>query len=160
MTFNRKNFLLQSKVAEDLYRLVEKLPIEDFHCHLSPQEIFEDNPFENAVQVWLGGDHYKWRLMRANGVSERLITGDATPEEKFEAWAKTLAKAFGNPLYHWSHLELKQVFGIDEYVTPDNWKMIYDRMNQTIAEEELSPRKLIKRANVEFIGTTESKKID
>ena len=100
MTFNRKNFLLQSKVAEDLYRLVEKLPIEDFHCHLSPQEIFEDNPFENAVQVWLGGDHYKWRLMRANGVNERLITGDATPEEKFEAWAKTLAKAFGNPLYH------------------------------------------------------------
>ena len=75
MTFNRKNFLLQSKVAEDLYRLVEKLPIEDFHCHLSPQEIFEDNPFENAVQVWLGGDHYKWRLMRANGVNERLITG-------------------------------------------------------------------------------------
>lgn len=156
MTFNRKNFLLQSKVAEDLYRVVEHLPIEDFHCHLSPQEIFEDKPFENAVQVWLGGDHYKWRLMRANGVSERLITGDATPEEKFEAWAKTLAKAFGNPLYHWSHLELKQVFGIDDYVTPDNWKEIYDRMNQTIAEEQLSPRKLIKRANVEFIGTTDN----
>ena len=155
MTFNRKKFLLQSKVAEDLYRVVEHLPIEDFHCHLSPQEIFEDKPFENAVQVWLGGDHYKWRLMRANGVSERLITGDATPEEKFEAWAKTLAKAFGNPLYHWSHLELKQVFGIDDYVTPDNWKEIYDRMNQTIAEEQLSPRKLIKRANVEFIGTTD-----
>lgn len=155
MTFNRKNFLLQSKVAEDLYRVVEHLPIEDFHCHLSPQEIFEDKPFENAVQVWLGGDHYKWRLMRANGVSERLITGDATPEEKFEAWAKTLAKAFGNPLYHWSHLELKQVFGIDDYVTPDNWKMIYDRMNQTIEEEQLSPRKLIKCANVEFIGTTD-----
>ena len=74
MTFNRKNFLLQSKVAEDLYRVVEHLPIEDFHCHLSPQEIFEDNPFENAVQVWLGGDHYKWRLMRANGVNERFIT--------------------------------------------------------------------------------------
>lgn len=156
MSFNQNNFLLQSEISQNLYAKIATLPIEDFHCHLSPKEIYEDKPFENVVQVWLGGDHYKWRLMRANGVKEELITGNASPKEKFEAWAKTLAKAFGNPLYHWSHLELKQVFGINEYVTFDNWESIYDQMNTYIENEKLSPRKLISRANVKFIGTTDN----
>lgn len=156
MSFNQANFLLQSSTAEKLYDTIKEMPIVDYHCHLSPQEIYEDKQFENALTVWLGGDHYKWRLMRANGVPERLITGDGTPEEKFEAWAKTLAHAFGNPLYHWSHLELKQIFGIEEYVTEDNWKSIYDKMNAVIEEEHLSPRKMMERAHVAFVGTTDS----
>lgn len=155
MKFNQENFLLQSKTAEKLYEVIREIPIFDYHCHLSPQEIYEDRQFENAVSVWLGGDHYKWRLMRANGVSERLITGDAPAIEKFEAWAKTLAHAFGNPLYHWSHLELRQIFGIQEYVTEENWLSIYQEMNRVIEEQHLSPRKMMKLANVAFVGTTD-----
>lgn len=155
MKFNQENFLLQSTTAENLYKIICDTPIFDYHCHLSPQEIYEDQQFENAVTVWLGGDHYKWRLMRANGVSERLITGDAPAVEKFEAWAKTLAHAFGNPLYHWSHLELRQIFGITEYVTEENWLNIYQEMNRVIEEEHLSPRKMMERANVAFVGTTD-----
>lgn len=155
MKFNQDNFLLQSTTAEKLYNAIHEMPIFDYHCHLSPQEIYEDCQFENAVTVWLGGDHYKWRLMRANGVSERLITGDAPAVEKFEAWAKTLAHAFGNPLYHWSHRELRQIFGITEYVTEENWFSIYQEMNRVIEEQQLSPRKMMKLAHVAFVGTTD-----
>ena len=109
--FMDKDFLLKSETAQHLYHdFAEPLPIIDYHCHLNPQEIFEDRQFENITQVWLGGDHYKWRLMRSAGVEERYITGDATDREKFQKWAETIGLAIGNPLYHWSHLELRNYF--------------------------------------------------
>lgn len=156
MAFNDDNFMLTGEASKKLYEIAKEQPIHDFHCHLDPQEIYEDKPFDDVVSVWLGGDHYKWRLMRANGVSEKYITGDASNEEKFQAWAETVSIAIGNPLYHWTHLEMKQLFGIDEVLTKDNWKDIYDRMNAYIEENELSPRKLIKQSNVRFIGTTDA----
>lgn len=105
--FLDKNFLLTNEPAKELYPYAAKMPIFDYHCHLDPKEIYENKPFDNIVSVWLGGDHYKWRLMRANGIPERLVTGDGESKEKFEAWANTLSKAFGNALYHWSHLEMQ-----------------------------------------------------
>lgn len=155
MKFNTDQFLLNSDTACSFYDILKEQPIFDYHCHLDPKEIFENKPFEDIVDLWLGGDHYKWRLMRANGVSERLITGDAPKKEKFKAWALTLSQAFGSPLYHWSHLEMRQVFGIEEHITPDNWEELYQRMNDYITKHHLSPRDLIKRADVRFIGTTD-----
>lgn len=155
MVFNDDNFMLESEAAKNLYQVAKKQPIFDFHCHLEPQEIYEDKPFDNIVSVWLGGDHYKWRLMRANGVSEKYITGDASNEEKFKAWVETVSISIGNPLYHWSHLEMRDVFGIDEVITKDNWEKLYKKMNNFIKENELSPRKLIKKSDVRFIGTTD-----
>lgn len=108
MSFNDKNFMLKNEPAKELYRKIAELPIYDFHCHLDPKEIFEDKVYEDIVDLWLGGDHYKWRLMRANGISEEEITGSASKLDKFKAWARTLERAFGNPLYHWSHLELRK----------------------------------------------------
>ena len=147
--------MLTGESSKVLYQIAKEQPIFDFHCHLDPQEIFEDKPYENIVDLWLGGDHYKWRLMRSNGVSEKYITGDGTNEEKFKAWAETVSVAIGNALYHWSHLEMRDVFGIDKVITKDNWKELYDEMNAFIKENELSPRKLIKKSNVAFIGTTD-----
>lgn len=155
MDFNTENFLLDSENARSFYDILKEQPIFDYHCHLDPKEIYDNKPFEDIVALWLGGDHYKWRLMRANGVPERLITGDASAKEKFEAWALTLSQAFGSPLYHWSHLEMRQVFGITEHITEDNWEDLYDRMNAYIKEHQLTPRELIKRADVRFIGTTD-----
>lgn len=155
MSFMDNNFLLNTESAKELYKVAEKQPISDFHCHLDPKEIFEDKPFDNIVDVWLGGDHYKWRLMRANGVAEKYITGDASNEEKFKAWAETIGKAIGNPLYHWTHLEMSRVFGIYEPLNANNWKTIYDKMNEVIKERQMSPRQLIEASNVEFIGTTD-----
>lgn len=156
MVFNDEHFMLTGKASKKLYDIAKEQPIHDFHCHLDPKEIYEDKPFDDVVSVWLGGDHYKWRLMRANGVRERYITGDASNEEKFQAWAKTVSIAIGNPLYHWTHMEMKQLFGIDDVLTKDNWKDIYDRMNAYIEENELSPRKLIEQSDVRFIGTTDA----
>ncbi|MDO4635877.1 MAG: glucuronate isomerase [Streptococcus sp.] len=155
MSFNSNAFLLMSNTAKTYYDILKEQPIFDYHCHLDSKEIYEDKVFEDIVALWLGGDHYKWRLMRANGIPEAKITGNASAKEKFEAWALTLSQAFGSPLYHWSHLEMKQIFGIDEYVTPSNWESLYERMNTYILEHQLSPKKLIKRANVKFIGTTD-----
>lgn len=156
MAFNDMNFMLNGPTAVKLYNEAAKdQPIFDYHCHLDPQEIYEDKPYDNIVDIWLGGDHYKWRLMRANGVQEKYITGDASKEEKFQAFAETVSKAFGNPLYHWSHMELKAVFGIEEAITPDNWQAIYEQANAYIQEHGVSPRQLIKDANVNFIGTTD-----
>lgn len=107
-----KDFLLSTKTASELFHeYAEKLPIIDYHCHINPREIAEDRQFGSITQVWLGGDHYKWRLMRSAGIDEKYITGDASEREKFQKWAETLAKAIGNPLYHWSHLELQRYFG-------------------------------------------------
>lgn len=155
MTFNDDNFMLENEAAKELYEVTKEQPIFDFHCHLDPEEIYEDKTFDNIVDLWLGGDHYKWRLMRANGVSEKYITGNASNEEKFKAWAETVSIAIGNPLYHWTHLEMRQVFGINDVLTKDNWKEIYEKMNNFIEENELSPRKLIEQADVRFIGTTD-----
>lgn len=155
MVFINENFMLNSQVAKDLYQEASKQPIFDYHCHLSPKEIYDDKPYLNIVDLWLAGDHYKWRAMRANGILEKNITGQASNEEKFEAWAKTVENLIGNPLYHWTHLELKRVFDIDENLNAKNWKEIYNKMNDFIVKNELSPRKLIKKANVKFIGTTD-----
>ncbi|MFC3927110.1 glucuronate isomerase [Streptococcus caprae] len=155
MTFNDSNFMLKSDAAKHLYTFAKDMPIYDFHCHLDPQAIFEDKPYENIVDLWLDGDHYKWRLMRANGIAEELITGDAPKKEKFRVWIETVSRAFGNPLYHWSHLELKTVFGIDEVIKAENWKSLYERLNSILAQGKISPRYLLELSNVRFVGTTD-----
>ena len=112
--FMGKDFLLDTDVAKEIYDKyadMGKIPVLDYHCHINPQEIYEDRQFDNIAQVWLGGDHYKWRQMRTNGIEERYITGDAPDREKFQKWAETMPKLIGNPLYHWSHLELREYCG-------------------------------------------------
>ena len=153
MSFNDKNFMLKNEPAKELYGKIVELPIYDFHCHLDPKEIFEDKVYEDIVDLWLGGDHYKWRLMRANGISEEEITGSASELDKFKAWARTLERAFGNPLYHWSHLELRRVFGVEELLTEENSERLYHQLNAYLQEHRMSPRKLIADARVTFIGT-------
>ena len=129
--FMDQDFLLSTETAKILYHeYAEKTPILDYHCHINPQEIAEDRHFDNITQVWLGGDHYKWRQMRSNGVEERYITGDATDREKFQKWAETLEKAIGNPLYHWSHLELKQYFGYEGDLNGDTAEEVWNLCNE------------------------------
>ena len=142
----RNDLFLKSDVAKNLYDAVRDLPIVDYHCHLSPKEILEDREFPDIAQIWLGGDHYKWRLMRACGVPEALITGDAEPREKFRAWATCLETAMGNPLYVWSHMELSMFFGIEDTLTAESADDIFDRANAYIKEHHLSPRKLCCKA--------------
>ncbi|MGT2666982.1 glucuronate isomerase [Streptococcus rifensis] len=155
MTFNDDNFMLKNDAAKVLYSYVKDLPIYDFHCHLDPQAIYEDKSYTNIVDLWLDGDHYKWRLMRANGVPEALITGEADKKEKFRVWIETVSRAFGNPLYHWSHLELKAIFGIDEVIKAENWESLYERLNATLATGTISPRSLLELSDVRFVGTTD-----
>lgn len=155
-TFINDEFILHSKTASVLYHnYAEKSPIFDYHCHLDPREIFENRQFNDLTEIWLGGDHYKWRLMRANGVEERYITGDADHYEKFLKWAETLPKCIGNPLYHWSHLELKRYFGVDELLTPKTAPQIWEACNQKLAENDFSVRRLIVRNNVKALCTTD-----
>ena len=157
MTFINKDFMLQNKTAKQLYHdFAESLPIFDYHCHLDPQQIAEDHKFNNVTELWLAGDHYKWRAMRAHGIPEEKITGNASSEEKFEAWAQTVESVVGNPLYHWTHLELKRYFAIDELLNSKNWKSIYDQANKAILEKGLTARTLINNSNVTFIGTTDN----
>lgn len=147
-------FLLNSPVAERLYNEYAKdLPIIDYHCHLIPQQIFEDTVFENITEVWLNGDHYKWRAMRANGVDETYITGDAAPYEKFEKWAETVPATLGNPLYHWTHLELRRYFNEERLVNSQTAPAIWENVNGQLKEK--SVRELIKQSNVEVICTTD-----
>ncbi|MBY5034972.1 glucuronate isomerase [Streptococcus gallolyticus] len=155
MAFNDEHFMLKNAAGKDLYQVAKEQPIYDFHCHLDPQAIFEDKPYENIVDLWLDGDHYKWRLMRANGVPENLITGDASKEDRFRVWAETVGRAWGNPLYHWTALELKNVFGISQVLTGQNWKEIYDRCNAVLVEKKIGPRYLLELSNVRFVGTTD-----
>ena len=129
------------------------MPIIDYHCHLDPKEIYEDRKFENITQVWLGGDHYKWRLMRSAGVAERFITGDASDREKFQKWAETISLAIGNPLYHWSHLELRNYFGYDGVLNGDTAEEVWSLCNEKL--KILSARKLIMDSNVQVICTTD-----
>ncbi len=129
-------FLLESRVASDLYhQFAEPLPIIDFHSHLAPEQLASDHRFRSITEIWLDGDHYKWRAMRANGVAERYITGDASDWERFEAWARTVPDTLRNPLYHWTHLELRRAFGIDAQLSPATSRAIFDRCNERLRED-------------------------
>lgn len=160
------DFILGNDTAKHLYHDYAKdLPIIDYHCHISPKEIYEDRRYDNIAQIWLGGmnpdgsyfgDHYKWRLMRSNGTLEEKITGDAAPYDKFLEFAKALEMAIGNPMYHWSNLELKKYFGIEEPLTPENaekiWKITTDKLQN---DPNLSVRGIIRSSNVKYVGTTD-----
>lgn len=154
--FIHDDFLLESRAARELYHgYAEGLPIIDYHCHLKPSEIAADRRWENITQIWLYGDHYKWRAMRTAGISERLCTGDATDWEKFEAYAGLMPKALRNPLYHWTHLELARYFGIDRLLGPDTARSIYEEANRVITEPDFTCRSLMKRSKVEVVCTTD-----
>lgn len=152
--FMDEDFLLNNQTAIELYHdWAEQMPIIDYHCHLSPKEIAEDKKYRNITELWLGGDHYKWRAMRSNGIDEKYITGDAPDKDKFIMWADTVAHCIGNPLYHWTHLELKRYFGIDELLSPETAETIWDKCNKRL--EQLSARELILTSNVSVICTTD-----
>lgn len=152
--FLGKNFLLKTKTAKSLYHNVSAdLPIIDYHCHINPQEIYEDRHFDSITEAWLGGDHYKWRLMRSNGVPEELVTGDGDPREKFKAYAEAVSLSIGNPLYHWSAMELKMFFGIDQPLSLKTADEIYDRANEKL--QTMGVREMIRLSNVETIVTTD-----
>ncbi len=155
MNFMDENFLLQSPTARELFNAVKDEPIIDFHNHLNPREIYEDKCFDNMTEVWLGGDHYKWRAMRANGVSESLITGDGAPFDKFLAWADTVQNLIGNPLYHWTHLELQRYFGITTPLNTDTAKQIWDTCNAKLHTKEFSVRNLLRMQKVSVLCTTD-----
>ncbi|MGM9637670.1 MAG: glucuronate isomerase [Eubacteriales bacterium] len=150
-----ERYLIHSESGRSLYREVKDLPICDYHCHLSPKEIYEDKPFDSIGRIWLSGDHYKWRLMRMNGADESLITGDADWNAKFDAYASAVELAAGNPLYHWTAMELDRYFDIHEPLTAENAARIRQTADQRIAEKRLSPRKLILSSNVRYIATTD-----
>ena len=149
------DFLLTTPTARRLYQVARSMPILDYHCHLDPKEIAQDRRFENITQVWLGGDHYKWRLMRANGVDEAYITGDAPNREKFQKWAETLELAIGNPLYHWSHLELRRYFGYEGVLNGDTAQEVWELCNQKLQEPGMSARSLIANSGVTLVCTTD-----
>lgn len=154
--FMDQDFLLESETARTLYhKYAANMPILDYHCHISPKEIAEDRRFSNITQVWLGGDHYKWRQMRSNGVAEKYITGDADDREKFQKWAETLEKAIGNPLYHWSHLELQRYFGYHGALNSDTAEEVWQLCNEKLQELGMSARNLIKNSGVTLICTTD-----
>ena len=149
------DYMLKNGVARKLYNSAKALPIVDYHCHLSPKEIYEDKPFTSIGEIWLAADHYKWRLMRTAGIDEKYITGAADFKEKFMKYCAAVEYSAGNPLYHWSHMELSQFFGIDMPITYENAEEIWERANAYIAKDEMSPRKLIEKSNVEVICTTD-----
>jgi glucuronate isomerase len=154
--FLDQEFLLESSTAKMLYHnFASKLPIIDYHCHLSADQIAEDSNFENLTQIWLYGDHYKWRAMRANGIDEKYITGNASDFEKFEKWAETVPYTLRNPLYHWTHLELQRYFDVYDILSPATAKKIYDECSAKLQSPEYSVRRLIQKMNVESIGTTD-----
>ena len=151
----KSTYLLNSKTAERIYKSVKNLPIVDYHCHLSPKEIFEDKQFSDISEMWLVADHYKWRLMRTVGIDEQYITGNTSWSEKFSNYAKAIEFAAGNPLYHWSHMELSRFFSIDKELTEESAMSIYQDANKYIKDNKLSPRKLIEQSNVVAICTTD-----
>ncbi len=156
MSFINDEFLLSNEAARHLYHeFAENEPILDFHNHLPPDEIAEDRRFSNLAEVWLEGDHYKWRAMRANGTPEELVTGNGNPKEKFLAWAATLPHALGNPLYHWTHLELKHCFEIDDLLSPENAERIWDQANERLTEPEFSACGLLEKFKVRALCTTD-----
>ena len=155
--FINEDFLLYSKSAKELYHTyAKKMPIIDYHSHLPPDQIANDVKFENITQIWLYGDHYKWRLMRAYGIDEEYITGDKSDYEKFKAWAKTIPYTIRNPIYHWSHLELKNYFGIDDRVlNPENADYIYKKCNELLQSDDFSVKNLLRKFDVKLVCTTD-----
>ena len=155
--FMDENFLLQTKTAQELYHEhAAKMPIIDYHCHLVPKMVADDHKFRSLTEIWLGGDHYKWRAMRTNGVDERFCTGaDTSDWEKFEKWAETVPYTMRNPLYHWTHLELKTAFGINKILNKDTAREIFDECNEKLAMPEYSARGMMTRYNVEAVCTTD-----
>ncbi len=164
--FMTKDFLLETETARHLYHdYAAAMPLVDYHCHLSPKEIYEDRRFSNLVEVWLGGknpdgsyagDHYKWRMMRSHGIDESYISGDKPPFERFLKLAEALEMAIGNPMYHWCHLELKMFFGVEEPLTTESAQRIWDHCNDLLRNDpDMTARGLIRKANVAFIGTTD-----
>lgn len=149
------DFLLYSETAKELYDIASREPILDFHCHLNPEDIYENKAPENIASLWLRGDHYKWRVMRAAGINEKYITGDGSWYEKFKAWAYTLRYCIGNPLYHWSHLELRRLFDIETPLTPDTADSIWREANERINNGDFRPREIIKRFRVTALFTTD-----
>lgn len=154
--FMDDDFLLETETAKLLFhKYAKNTPIIDYHCHIDAKEIAEDIRIENITQVWLGGDHYKWRLMRANGVDEKYITGDASDREKFQKWAEILPKAIGNPLYHWSHLELQRYFGYHGVLNGDTAEEVWNKCNAVLQQEDMSARGMILKSNVTHLCTTD-----
>jgi len=154
--FLDKNFLLQSHTAEKLYHeYARDLPIIDFHCHLPPEDIAVNRKFETITKIWLYGDHYKWRAMRANGISENYCSGNANDEEKFLKWAETVPYTMRNPLFHWAHLELRRYFNIDRLLNPDSAKVIYKTCNTLLNTDGFSTKNLLRKMNVEIVCTTD-----
>jgi glucuronate isomerase len=154
--FMDNDFLLQTKTAERLYHdHAAKMPIYDYHCHLSPKEIAEDKRYDNLGEIWLGGDHYKWRAMRTNGVTEQFVTGGASWREKFQKWAETVPQTIRNPLYHWTHLELQRYFGIDTLLSPATADKIFDACTAKLRTPEFSARNLMLKMNVKLVCTTD-----
>jgi glucuronate isomerase len=156
VNFIHDDFLLQTDTAKELYqRFAENQPIIDYHCHLNPELIASDHQFRDISEVWLEGDHYKWRAMRTNGVEERYCTGDATPLEKFRKWAETVPNTLRNPLFHWTHLELKRYFGIGEYLNPGSADEIFEAANQMLSRPDFSCKNLLRKMKVEVVCTTD-----
>jgi len=154
--FITNDFLLQTETARKLYHnYAEKMPIYDYHCHLPVADIAQDKNFENLTQIWLYGDHYKWRAMRTNGIDEKYITGNTSDYEKFEKWAATVPYCLCNPLYHWTALELKRYFGIDKLLAPDTAKEIYEKAGKLLKSPEYSCRNLLRKMNVKVVCTTD-----
>ncbi len=155
-TFMGKNFLLDTETAKALYHnIAAKLPIIDYHCHVSPKEIAEDKVYNNITELWLGGDHYKWRAMRCCGVDEEYITGSASDYDKFKAWCKCMPKLIGNPLYHWSHLELRRYFDCNLIINEENCEEIWTCCNEKLRDPSMSVRNIIKNSGVEALCTTD-----
>ena len=156
MSFIHDDFLLSTKTARRLYRqYAENEPILDYHCHLPPKDVAENRRFQNLFEIWLEGDHYKWRAMRANGVDESYCTGNRDPYQKFLAWARTVPATLRNPLYHWTHLELKRYFGIDELLDESNAARVWERANAMLATDGLSAHGILGRFSVKAVCTTD-----
>ncbi|MFC0558277.1 glucuronate isomerase [Halalkalibacter alkalisediminis] len=154
--FIHEDFMLNSEAAKVLYHdYAKEMPIYDYHCHLSPKEIAENRSFNNLSEIWLHGDHYKWRAMRTLGIDERFITGEASDKEKFQQWAKSVPHTIGNPLYHWTHMELKRYFGVDTLLNEDTSEEVWNQCNQLLETDEFTTQKIIEKFNVKVIGTTD-----
>ncbi len=154
--FMDKDFLLETKTAKTLYhKYAASMPIIDYHCHINPAEIAEDRRFDNITQVWLGGDHYKWRMIRSNGVAEEEITGDADDRTKFQRFAEAMPRAIGNPMYHWTHLELQRYFGYNGVLNGNTAEEVWNLCNAKLKEDGMTARGLIRQSNVKVIGTTD-----
>ena len=155
-SFINKDFMLTNESARELYHdSAESLPIIDYHCHLDPKQIAENHSFKNLTEVWLGGDHYKWRAMRGNGIAEEYITGNRSDYEKFEKWAETVPYTMRNPLYHWTHLELIRIFGIDTLLKPQTAREIYEACTDMLQTDDFRAQALMKRCRVEVVCTTD-----